>query len=105
MRSTRGPGGGYLLGEKMFETRVSDIILAVDEPIKVTRCQPGSGKGCQNKISGRCLTHDLWQGLGAQIHNYLSSVTLADISNNDFDGAAGIKIMKPCASDSAVGMA
>jgi Rrf2 family iron-sulfur cluster assembly transcriptional regulator len=27
----------------------------------------------------RCLTHDLWEELGRQIHVFLSSVTLADV--------------------------
>ena len=39
--SVRGPGGGYLLARTANETRVSDIIMAVDEPIKTTRCTPG----------------------------------------------------------------
>src|SRR5205085_10690548 len=59
VKSVRGPGGGYLLGRGMTELRISDIILAVDEPIRATRCAAGSPTGCKlNK--GRCLTHDLW---------------------------------------------
>ena len=27
----------------------------------------------------RCLTHDLWEDLGAQIETYLASVSLADV--------------------------
>ena len=30
--SVRGPGGGYLLAHAADATRISDIILAVDEP-------------------------------------------------------------------------
>ena len=58
--------------------RIADIILAVDEPIKATRCTPGSPNGCHSH-RGRCLTHDLWEELGNQIYLYLSSVTLADV--------------------------
>ena len=76
--SVRGPGGGYLLARDCTETRVSDIILAVDEPIRATRCHPSSAAGCQSDKS-RCLTHDLWEELGNQIHLYLSSVSLADV--------------------------
>jgi Rrf2 family iron-sulfur cluster assembly transcriptional regulator len=39
VRSVRGPGGGYLPARPLDETRISDIILAVDEPIRATRCQ------------------------------------------------------------------
>ena len=76
--SVRGPGGGYMLARPSDETRVSDIILAVDEPIRATRCPPGTAAGCKSDKS-RCLTHDLWEELGNQIHLYLSSVTLDDV--------------------------
>ncbi|HEX6978538.1 MAG TPA: Rrf2 family transcriptional regulator [Alphaproteobacteria bacterium] len=80
VKSVRGPGGGYLLAHRMEDTRISDIILAVDEPIRATRCVPGSPNGCRSNKS-RCLTHDLWEELGNQIHLYLSSVSLADVCN------------------------
>jgi Rrf2 family transcriptional regulator, iron-sulfur cluster assembly transcription factor len=78
VNSVRGPGGGYLLAYAASETRISDIILAVDEPIRATRCTPGAPTGCRGNNS-RCLTHDLWEELGNQIHLYLSSVSLADV--------------------------
>jgi Rrf2 family iron-sulfur cluster assembly transcriptional regulator len=28
----------------------------------------------------RCLTHDLWENLGARIEDYLASVSLADVA-------------------------
>ncbi len=80
VRSVRGPGGGYLLARAAAETRVSDAILAVDEPIRATRCKPNSSAGCRANKS-RCLTHDLWEELGNQIHVFLSSVSLADVCN------------------------
>lgn len=78
VRSVRGPGGGYLVARSVMDTRISDIILAVDEPIRATRCTPGSPSGCHSDKS-RCLTHDLWEELGNQIHIYLSSVSLDDV--------------------------
>ena len=80
VRSVRGPGGGYLLARAADDTRVSDAILAVDEPIRATRCKSGSSAGCRSNKS-RCLTHDLWEELGNQIHVFLSSVSLADVCN------------------------
>ena len=78
VRSVRGPGGGYLLAFPSEATRISDIILAVDEPIRTTRCASGSPAGCRTNRS-RCLTHDLWEELGNQIHMFLSSVSLHDV--------------------------
>src|SRR5258708_21344181 len=59
VKSVRGPGGGYLLAYAASETRISDIILAVDEPIRATRCTPGSPVGCPGNHTP-CLTHHLW---------------------------------------------
>jgi Rrf2 family iron-sulfur cluster assembly transcriptional regulator len=89
VKSVRGPGGGYLLAYPLEESRVSDIIVAVDEPIRATRCAPGSPAGCRSNRS-RCLTHDLWEELGNQIHLYLSSVSLADICNKRVLGTSGV---------------
>jgi Rrf2 family iron-sulfur cluster assembly transcriptional regulator len=78
VRSARGPGGGYRLAQSAVETRVADIILAVDEPLKITRCGPEKRKGCLVK-GERCITHDLWDDLGRKIREYLTSVTLDDV--------------------------
>ena len=76
--SVRGPGGGYRLARPAEETRIADIILAVDEPIRATRCTPGQPHGCRGSKS-RCLTHDLWEELGSQIYLFLAAVSVADV--------------------------
>jgi Rrf2 family iron-sulfur cluster assembly transcriptional regulator len=76
--AARGPGGGYRLTQPADELRIADIVLAVDEPLKATRCKSESSKGCLAR-TGRCLTHDLWEELGRQIEVFLASVTLADV--------------------------
>ena len=81
VKSVRGPGGGYMLMRHPSEMRISDIIVAVDEPIKATRCAPGSPEGCRMDKS-RCLTHDLWEELGNHIFLFLSSVSLDDVIND-----------------------
>ena len=88
VKSVRGPGGGYLLARDASALRVSDIILAVDEAIRATRCTPGSPAGCTSDRS-RCLTHDLWEELGNQIYLYLSSVSLADVCSGRVLGTSG----------------
>ena len=89
VRSVRGPGGGYLLAHPAPHIRISDIILAVDEPIRATRCQPGQPFGCR-KNKGRCMTHDLWEELGNQIYLYLSSVTVEDVVRRRVIGSSGL---------------
>ena len=80
VKSVRGPGGGYILARPADALRVADIILAVDEPMRTTRCRVGSPSGCHSDKS-RCLTHDLWEETGRQIHDYLASVSLADVAS------------------------
>lgn len=81
VKSVRGPGGGYLLARGADDIRIADVILAVDEPIKATRCELGSPKGCMGQSSSRCITHDLWEELSHQIHVFLSGVSLGDVVN------------------------
>ncbi len=75
--SVRGPGGGYKLGKAADELTIAEIVLASEESIKMTRCG-GEVKVCM-ATKTRCLTHDLWQGLGEQIQNYLGTLTLEDV--------------------------
>ncbi len=89
VKSVRGPGGGYRLARPASELRISDIIIAVDEPITATRCRKDSPKGCTG-TSGRCMTHDLWEELGRQIHVFLSSVSLADVVEKRVLGRARV---------------
>jgi len=87
--STRGPGGGYMLARSLEETMVSDIVLAVDEPLKATRCAAGSSKGCQSDNS-RCVTHDLWEELSSHIFLFLRSISLADVVERRVLGRSGL---------------
>jgi len=88
VKSVRGPGGGYLLVRGRSDTRIADIILAVDEPIRATRCTPGAPVGCRGNRT-RCSTHDLWEELGNQIHLLLSSVSLEDVCEQRVLGISG----------------
>lgn len=84
--SVRGPGGGYCLARDMSNLTVAEIILAVDEPIDATQC---AGKeNC--KDDGKCLTHDLWATLNERIFDYLGSVTLRQLVENQRAKEAGV---------------
>ena len=73
--SVRGPGGGYNLAQPAQGITVADIVSAVDEPLDATQC--GGKENCHDEK--RCMTHDLWATLNEKMHEYLSSVTLADL--------------------------
>ena len=73
--SVRGPGGGYNLAQPAAGISVADIVTAVDEPLDATQC--GGKENCAD--DKRCMTHDLWATLNTKMHEYLSSVSLADL--------------------------
>ena len=78
--SVRGRDGGYKLAKNPSEIKVSSIIKAVKEKIKMTRCGTEKTLGpCSSDVSGKCATHFLWKGLGKQIEEYLSSITVEDV--------------------------
>ncbi len=79
VKSVRGPGGGYLLARAPEEVCVAEIIRAVEESTKMTRCDKHGRPGGCMATKAQCLTHDLWAGLENQIENYLRAVTLADV--------------------------
>jgi Rrf2 family iron-sulfur cluster assembly transcriptional regulator len=89
--SARGPGGGYRLARTCDAIAIADIVAAVDEPIRATRCQEGS-PGCLEGVGdegpGRCQTHDLWAELGRQILFFLEGITLADVVAGRVPGRA-----------------
>jgi len=83
--SARGPGGGYRLARPADQISISDIVDAVDEPLRATRCEDGA-PGC---IGGRrCITHDLWAELGEQIRLFLDGMMLSDVVRGDVQGRA-----------------
>ncbi len=73
--SVRGPGGGYRLGRDASEISVAQVVDAVNESLDTTRCKRRGD--CQN--GDKCLTHDLWSDLSDRIHDFLSSITLAEL--------------------------
>ena len=87
VNSARGPGGGYRLAAPADQTSVGAIVLAVDEPMKVTRCAAQTGRGCMPG-GEQCVTHHLWEELGAHIQSFLDGVTLADVLEKRFGGTA-----------------
>ncbi len=88
VESTRGPGGGYSLGRKIDQITVADIIVAVDEPIDATGC---AGKeNCMGDDAGRCMTHDLWASLNQKMIEFLDSISLKKLVDDQL--AKGVSI-------------
>lgn len=75
VKGTRGPGGGYLLARNVDLISMADIVVAVDEPMDITKCE--GREDCHD--GKRCLSHDLWSELSDQLYSFLHSIRLGDM--------------------------
>ena len=78
VKSTRGAKGGYVLEKPANDIKISNIISAVDEEVKMLSCKKTSKKGCNNK-STKCITHNLWDQLDQHINSFFEKVKLQDL--------------------------
>ncbi len=89
VKSIKGPGGGYILSKNVNEITISEIIIAVNNSLKMTRC---SGKeGCILK-GNKCLTHNIWVGLEKNIMQYLGSISLFDVINQNINNKSDVRL-------------
>jgi Rrf2 family transcriptional regulator, iron-sulfur cluster assembly transcription factor len=77
VESARGRSGGYRLGRPANAISVADVMAAVEEDTRMTRCGGEAAKPCMP--GQRCLTHGLWDALGDQIASFLENVTLQEV--------------------------
>lgn len=77
VESARGRTGGYRLGRAAESIAVGEVLRAVEEGIRMTRCGGDDAPPCM--AGQRCLTHGLWDALGDQIAAFLDSVTLQEV--------------------------
>ena len=75
--SLRGKGGGYRLNKSPDQYTVGSILQLTEESLAPVSCLEKNAEPCPR--SGRCRTLTLWQGLDKVIHEYLESVTIADL--------------------------
>ena len=78
VKSSRGANGGYILDKSASDIKLSNIIFAVDEEIKMLNCKKHSKKSCNNK-SVKCITHNLWADLDRHINSFFEKVKLEDL--------------------------
>jgi Rrf2 family protein len=74
--SARGRSGGYVLARPAHAIHIDEIMKAVEEETRLTRCLDAE-IGCLD--GQRCLTHGLWHALGAHILAFLANVSLQEV--------------------------
>ena len=86
VESMRGPGGGYRLARSSKDITVADIIYAVDEPLDTTQC--GGKQNCHEDQV--CMTHELWASLNRHMVDFLDSVSLHDLVDEQKQKSHGL---------------
>jgi Rrf2 family protein len=80
IQSVKGPGGGYLLSAKPSDITIGEILRELEGPVAITSCLDPE-EGCSRVET--CVTHLLWRSLGEKIQDFLNTITLEDLLNEE----------------------
>lgn len=83
LKTTRGSQGGYMLSRTPDKYTVGEILRLTEGNLAPVECLDRNPVGCER--SGECATLPVWQGLHRVINEYLDSITLQDILDQQRD--------------------
>ena len=84
VKSIKGPGGGYIFSRSPDEIFLNEILKAVGENVKITKCQTEDSASCTKGETLKCDTHSLWVDLGDYLEEYFSKTSLTDVFKQNF---------------------
>lgn len=79
--SVRGPQGGYKLARKPTQYTIGQILRITEGSLVPVSCLETETNTCPRKET--CQTLSLWEGLGKAVNDYLDSITLEDLVNEN----------------------
>ena len=91
VRSTRGPGGGYTLGHLAGSITVADIVRAMDDQAT----HDDQGTSGRHEPMSPDMTQDLWDALNSKMVEYLHSVTLLSLADEQRAKGLGAPPARP----------
>lgn len=77
LKTTRGAQGGYMLAKSPDKYTVGEILRLTEGNLAPVACLEHDPVECERR--GECATLPVWQGLNRVINEYLDSITLQDI--------------------------
>ena len=80
--TSRGNRGGYRLARDPRENTLGQIMRATEATPTIIPCLD---RPLMCPRSKECLTRNVWMGLKEVVEQYVDSITLAAIAENDFD--------------------
>jgi len=80
VQSTRGPGGGYALGQRSDAITVADIIGAVEGD--ADQADSGALRPADSlaQDQSKDMTQDLWNALNSKMVDFMQSITLRSLT-------------------------
>ncbi len=91
VESTRGPGGGYMLGQRGDEVTVADIIIAIEG----VGTSVGDGASADEVIANREMTQALWDALSARLLDAMRSIHLKTLVAEQAAKGVALPARKP----------
>lgn len=75
VKSNRGPGGGFVLGEKPSKIRLLDIYIAIEGSFPHSNCL------FEKKVCGKrsCFLGDFLRNINAECSDYFKNTTVGDL--------------------------
>lgn len=86
LRTNRGFQGGYRLAKSPDKYTVGEILRLTEGNLAPVSCLEHGSIECER--SGECATLPVWQGLYRVINEYLDSITLQDILDQQRERAS-----------------
>ena len=80
-RQNISKGGGYKLTKEPKDYSLGEILRLTEGDLASVPCTSKTHEHCNHMES--CPSHPIWQQLDNLINNYLDSVTLANLLNNE----------------------
>ena len=77
LTTSRGYQGGYRLARPAKDYTVGDILRLTEGGLTPVSCLENENTPCEK--ADTCVTFPIWQGLSRVINQYLDSITLQDI--------------------------
>ena len=81
LEGVKGKGGGYKLTKGPKDYSLGEILRLTEGDLASVPCTSKTHEHCNHMES--CPSHPIWQQLDNLINNYLDSVTLANLLNNE----------------------
>lgn len=88
--SRKGPKGGHALAKDASDISVFEILIAVEENLKFTRCSQQSTKGGCLHEGLKCLPHKFWKDFENNLKNFMGSYTLQEVCYGKDNTTIGI---------------